>query len=123
GHAIGEPPAIVLPVFQLPTPENQSGGIRIVQSGTRAPAGCFVARLDQGYLRASLFPQLIRQSFGETDASEYDFAVVPRDLTDRALYGTLLRPDLRKPFFTILPGRALSHRPPTPGPGVRQTAV
>lgn len=59
---------------------------------------CFVGRLDPSYLRDSLFPQLIRQSFGATAAADYDFAVVALNRPRLVLYGTPVRADLRQPF-------------------------
>ncbi len=64
---------------------------------------CFIARLDQAYLRDALFPQLIRQSFGATAAADYDFAAVSLNRPRIALFGTLTRADLRQPFFSVQP--------------------
>ncbi len=71
----------------------------------RRPNACFLARVDQTYLRDSLFPQLIRQSFGGTLLTEYDVAVVSRNRPQDALYGWPMRSDFRKLFFSIGPHR------------------
>ena len=107
------PEAIVVPVFELPRPEPVGGGrVRIMRTFGEAPNRCFAARLDTDYLRASLFPQLIRRSFGPTAAEEYDFAVMQSDHSQQPLYGSVARADLRKPFFSIRPFQFVIPRPP-----------
>jgi two-component system, OmpR family, sensor histidine kinase SenX3 len=97
---IGQPPAL------------------IHRFGPRADS-CFIARLDPSYLRNSLFPQLIRQSFGATAAADYDFAVVPLNPPQFALYGTPARADLRQPFFAIEPAsHPLAEKTSVIGPGI-----
>ena len=81
----------------------------------RPPQRCFVARIDQAWLRATLFPQLLRRSFGATAVKEYDFAVVSRNRPRDAFYGAPLRADLRKPFFSIVPGPPSVPKPPGAG--------
>jgi signal transduction histidine kinase len=102
--AIQQPPALVAPVFDMSSTESQGAtGSHAMNTFWQRADRCFVARLDQTYLRDVLFPQLIHQSFGETSASEYDFAVVWRNRPGDALYGGAIVPDLRKPFFSIGP--------------------
>jgi hypothetical protein len=93
--AIAQPPALVAPFHR---------------------GRCFVARLDQAYLRDALFPQLILRSFGETVVGEYDFAVVSLSPPQDALYGVSMRKDLRKSFFPqVVAG--VSHELRTPVAG------
>ncbi len=100
--AIEEPTALVAPVYDIAAAESRSAsGTRILKTFRWRPDRCFVARIDESYLRGTLFPQLIRQSFGERAAAEYDFAVVSHDRPDRAFYGGPLRADLRKQFFSV----------------------
>jgi signal transduction histidine kinase len=83
-HAIDQPPALI-----------QSFGPPVER--------CFVALLDLSYLRSSLFPQLIQQSFGTTAAADYDFAIISLNQPGLALFGTPAGVDLRQPFFSIQP--------------------
>lgn len=99
---IERPPALTVSLYDVASAENHgASGTRIMQTFRWRQDRCFVAPMDQTYLRDTLFPKLVRQSFGPTAATEYDFAVVslqgPRD----TLYGAPLRADLRKPFFSI----------------------
>ena len=104
--ALEQPPALVAPLYDIVTAESRRPGeISLSRTLTRGPEQCFVARIDREYLRATLFPQLIRRSFGETAANEYDFAVVSRGRPDNVLYGALARADLKKPFFSLEPIR------------------
>jgi two-component system sensor histidine kinase SenX3 len=96
--------ALVTPIFDIAV--SATGGSnerRIVRMFTQARDRCFVARLDEAYLRDELFPRLIRRSFGETSAREYDFTVVLRNPPERIIYGAAVRADVRKPFFAIAP--------------------
>ena len=97
---------LVAPLYKIVTAEiRHAGEISLNRTLTRGPEQCFVARIDREYLRATLFPQLIRRSFGETAANEYHFVVVSRGQPDNALYGALARADLKKPFFSLEPIR------------------
>ncbi len=111
---IAEPPALVAPVYDIATTETSAaGGTRVRKTLRWRSERCFVARLDEAWLRAELFPQLIRKSFGETAVREYDFTVAAAP--GRALYGVPARADLRKPLFlfpALLPEGPLS--PPSP---------
>ena len=98
------PSALVSPVYDTTTSENRAtNGARVFKMFRWHTDRCFVARINEAYLRDTLFPQLIRQSFGETAAGEYDFAVVPVTKPGRALYGTPSRADVQKPFFSVSP--------------------
>jgi two-component system, OmpR family, sensor histidine kinase SenX3 len=122
--AIEQPPAMVAPVSDVARPPERApqireprdrgrGGLHVFQSYNLQPKRCFVAQIDLGYLRDTLLPQLIRQSFGATASQDYDFAVVPRGRPGAALYGRAMRFDLRRPFFSIAPflglNRGLPH--------------
>jgi two-component system, OmpR family, sensor histidine kinase SenX3 len=99
---ISQPPALVVPVYDVVTTESQGAeGARIRKAFRWQQNRCFVARIDQSYLRGTLFPKLIRESFGATAAGEYDFAVVPAGRPGDPLYGTPIRADLQKRFFSI----------------------
>ena len=125
GHAIEQPPALIVPLYNIATAERRgAAGERIVKTAARVPEGCFAARLDQAYLHDVLIPQLILRAFGETAAREYDFAVIERGGKRDLLYGAAQQSDLRKPFFSISPGHlALGHLPAVPDPGPGHTAV
>ncbi len=98
---VDTPPAVIAPVYDLSTARTSEATGGRVSVTLREQAGrCFVARLDEAYLRDTLFPELIRHSFGETTAREYDFAVVPRSRPQEVLYGVALRADLQKSFFS-----------------------
>ncbi len=116
-----EPPALVVPVYDIAATEESSGagGTRIRRTFRWRSERCFVARIDEAWLRGELFPRLIRQSFGATAVREYDFAVT--GASGRALYGAPARADLRKPFFllpALLPGA-----PPGQAPAAGEGAV
>jgi signal transduction histidine kinase len=101
---IEEPPALVAPIYDVVTTESHgTGGTRFLKTFGWRTDRCFVARIDQTYLRDALFPQLIRQSFGATAAREYDFAVVSLSRPGHTLYGAPVIADVRKPFFSIGP--------------------
>ncbi len=117
---VAQPPALVAPLYDIPlTEDHHEVGIRILRTFTGQPERCFVARIDQTYLRDALFPQLIRQSFGGTATSEYDFAIVSRERPREALYGAPMRADVREPFFSIAPNLTFSRprSPPNLAPG------
>lgn len=100
----GDPAVIVAPVFEFPNEQSLTDGrVRVFRSFGQGPNRCFAARLDMDYLRGTMFPQLIRQSFGATAAEDYDFAVVPVSRPQQPLYGSVVRADLKKPFFSVRP--------------------
>ena len=102
--ALEQPPALVSPMYETATEQrHDTDGSHVLRTFRFRPDRCFVARLDRAYLRNTLIPQLIRQSFGETATREYDFSVVSRNQPRDIIYGSPVRADLRKPFFSILP--------------------
>jgi two-component system sensor histidine kinase SenX3 len=118
GLVIDWPPAIVAHSYDSPPTERVPGDaphdLRHISTGKDV---CFIARFDPTYLSATLFPQLLRESFGETAVREYDFAVIIPDRPHNPLYGTHMRPDLRKRFFS-----ALATLPPDHSLVLRNTA-
>jgi signal transduction histidine kinase len=99
---IEDPPLLVAPIYDIATTESHGDiGDHFLKTFRWRADRCFVAGIDQTYLRDALFPQLIRQSFGETAAAEYDFAVVSLNAPGHTLYGAPVRADLRKPFLSI----------------------
>jgi two-component system sensor histidine kinase SenX3 len=103
--AIEDPPAVIVPVFDVLTTESRGPvGVLVVKRISRRPDRCFIARIDQSYLRETLFPQLLLRSFGATSLREYDFAVAWRNGKKAPLYGSPAHADLRKTFFWVGPG-------------------
>lgn len=124
---LDQPLALSIPIFDdaaAPTPGR--GGIFILRTGRPPSRRCFVAAIDRAWLRSTLLPRLIRQSFGAAETADYDFAVRPRPLSSgespissSPIYGRPLRPDVQVPFFGISPadlgpGR-LARNLPAPG--------
>jgi signal transduction histidine kinase len=120
---VEQPLTLVAPVYDVATERGDEFGTHILNTFHWRPGRCFVARIDQAYLRHTLFPRLIRQSFGETAVEEYDFAVLPRSQPRQALYGSPLNADLRKPFFVRQPVFALSKALAAGPPGVRRMQI
>jgi two-component system, OmpR family, sensor histidine kinase SenX3 len=120
GLVIETPPAFVANIDDAVTEERGMAARTLASRRSRTgQVRCFIARIDRDYLSATLFPQLIRQAFGETAANEYDFAVIipdrPKDpLYGAPMYGALKQPDLRRRFFSVLstlpPGHELIMR-------------
>ena len=112
GLVIEWPPAIVVHIYDAAWEEwARDAGPRDPRPFRTRQDRCFVARIDRAWLNSTLFPQLLRQSFGETVAREYHFAVLIPDRPRDPLYGAPMRPDLRKRFFsplsTLPPGHSL----------------
>jgi signal transduction histidine kinase len=123
GFATEQPPALIVPLYDVASAERHgAAGTRIMKTLRWRQDRCFVARMDETYLRNTLFPQLIRRSFGPAAANEYDFAVVPLHRPHDALYGSPGRADLRKPFFSM-PGPLELSKVPASGPPRRQMLV
>lgn len=114
GCALGvlqRPPALVSPILEMAKTEKAGDrAVRIFQTFGRDR--CLIAAFDENYLQTTLFPQLLEKSFGESSWKEYDFAVVLRGLPASPLYGSVLQPDVRRPFFAI----PAIHLPRTPRP-------
>jgi signal transduction histidine kinase len=118
GLVIEWPPAIVAHIDDTAAAERaRDAGTRDLRHSRAGQDRRFVARIDRAWLTGTLFPQLLRQSFGETAVREYDFTVVIPDRPQDPLYGAPMRPDLRKRFFS-----ALSTLPPGHSLMVRGTA-
>ncbi len=103
--AIEQPPALFASVYDLGAANGRGGaaGNRLLRTFRWRSDRCFVARIDEAYLRDALLPSLIRQSFGLTAGREYDFAVLPHNRSHHLIYGAPVRADLRKRFFSIGP--------------------
>lgn len=101
---IEQPAAFVTPIYKIFTENRPSEqGLQIFKTIRGRIERCFVARIDQAYLREKLIPQLLHQSFGGTAESEYDFGVVWNNRPHHAVYGAPRAADLRKPFFSLAP--------------------
>lgn len=93
---------LFVPILDIVSEEQRtSGETRITKSVKWGMDRCFLARIDQEYLRTTLFPRLIQQSFGSTSAGEYDFAVASVANPEQRLYGGRLNPDVTTPFRTL----------------------
>jgi two-component system sensor histidine kinase SenX3 len=118
-NVLEQPLALMTPVYNIVTEKHgEKSQLRVLKAVRPESDRCFVARLDEGYLRDILFPQLIIQSFGATGARDYRFAVVSRTKSKRNVYGPSFTADLRQPFFSFapkppeyLPNRAMADKP------------
>lgn len=97
--AIEQPPALITPVYDALAPARDGGEIQ--RAFQWRPDRCFAARLDEDYLSRTLFPELMRRSFGPMAASEYEFAVASSVHPQNFIYGRVARTDFRKPFFSL----------------------
>jgi signal transduction histidine kinase len=105
------PPRLVIPVYNVAlTEKRMDGEVTIYRDFKNGTERCFVGLINLTYLTQELFPRLIRQSFGEATAQQYDFAVTSEQDSKVVLYGTVEHADLRTPFFVAAP------LPPLPGP-------
>jgi len=108
-----DPPSLVIPIYDLPRIDSSPEyGVRILSTFQRGTDRCFVARIDEDYLRSTLLPQLIRQSFGERSAQEYNFTVAAHSNPGVPIYGSAGRADLTKPFFSVRPIHLAFGKPP-----------
>ena len=120
--AIERPSALVVPIFDIQSSTTLSeAGTRVLKTLSRQADRCFVARFDETYLRDTLFPTLVRQSFGESVVREYDFSVVSRTQPQQPIYGAAVRADVEKPFFSLSPESVRLAGLPDNGP--RQKSV
>lgn len=121
--AMVQPTALITPIYDMSsTASLGDGGERMLKTFRWRADRCFVAKIDRKYLSDTLFPQLIRGSFGATAASDYDFAVAARNPPFESVYGkaSVERADVRKPFFSVAPlnlpfSNANLGQGPTPG--------
>jgi two-component system, OmpR family, sensor histidine kinase SenX3 len=120
-----QPPALIVPIYEITTAETRGGpaGLHIMNMVQVRGNRCFVAPIDQAWLKATVSPKLL-QAFGPTAALDYDFAIVSHNRPDHALYGTPLtaRADLRRQFFAAPPSPALP-KPLLPSPLNEQASV
>ncbi|HEX3878064.1 MAG TPA: HAMP domain-containing sensor histidine kinase [Bryobacteraceae bacterium] len=116
---IEQPPAIVAPVLSLTVLDSPRPGMHLIERLGPQNGRCFIARLNEAYLKQALIPQLIKQSFGAAAMQDYDFAVVSLNSQHIPIFGSIGRADLRHPFFSVeLPGVGLVRaRSPAPPPG------
>lgn len=99
---VEQPLSLISPIFDIIGNEGDQGrSVRVLR--TVRDNRCLIARLNDSLIQHTLFPQLLKDSFGDTTLSEYDFAIVPRDHSSGLLYGHALTPDLTRPFFAISP--------------------
>jgi two-component system, OmpR family, sensor histidine kinase SenX3 len=99
---VEQPLSLISPVFEIIGNQGDQGrSVRVLR--TVRDNLCLIARLNDSLIQHTLFPQLLKDSFGDTTLSEYDFAIVPRDHSNGLLYGHALTPDLTRPFFAISP--------------------
>ncbi|MGO4212151.1 sensor histidine kinase [Terriglobus sp. 2YAB30_2] len=115
-----QPLAITSPLFNPVGEEPAPGRSRIVLRTSRG-GRCFVALLNEDFIKGTLVPALLQETFGESSINDYDFAIVSRDRDSERIYGPRVTPDLRRTFFTV-PLRSLlpaPKRPPsTSGKGI-----
>jgi|GEM_PF-6949847 len=102
-----QPLAITTPLFH--TVESTKQGQRLFRISHADH--CFIAVLDEDFIKTTLIPRLLQESFGNSSMNDYDFAIVPRNRDARPIYGPRIKPDLRKPFFAV----SLRNLPPIPG--------
>ena len=107
------PAAISFPILQVSTiQQNMDATLRIMRA--YPDRRCFVAQLDEDYLKTQLLPELIRKSFGEASVRDYNFSVIDRQHPERIVYGSTVTPDLTKPFLSM--GFRMAPTPPGPPP-------
>ena len=94
-----KPPTLITPVYDALTDSSFADGeTRILRTFRWRPDRCFVARLDEAHLREALFPDILRQTFGEAASSEYEFAVASVADPDELVFGEPVRADFQKRF-------------------------
>lgn len=102
-----QPLAITTPLFQPAVEKTKQG--RSLFRISRANH-CFIALLDEEFIRTTLIPKLLQESFGRSSMDDYDFAIVPRHRDAQRIYGPRITPDFRRPFFSV----SLRTLPPMP---------
>jgi two-component system, OmpR family, sensor histidine kinase SenX3 len=112
---LSNPPAFVAPIYNVEfSSASASGsaaaGLKILEAFGHDSARCFVARMNESFLRDDLAPSLIRESFGDTSIRDYDFAIATGGSNPSFVYGTKLKPDVAKPFFSVVPMRLPGRR-------------
>ncbi len=107
-----QPLAIISPLFDSVREEPAPGRGRMVLRTSRG-GRCFVALLNEDFIKSSLVPALLQETFGESSMNDYEFAIVSRDRDTERIYGPRVTPDLRRTFFTV-PLRSLLPAPKRP---------
>lgn len=105
---LNNPPALVAPIYNVEIssgPAPAAKNMQIFQAISREPVRCFVARMNENFLRNELVPDLVHQSFGDTSVKDYDFAITTRGSNPVVVYGTKLKADVAKAFFSTVPLR------------------
>lgn len=107
-----QPLTITSPLFdsthEEPAPGGDHGRFRTARGGR-----CFVALLNEDFIRGTLVPTLLQETFGESSMNDYNFAIVSRNDDADRFYGPRITPDLRRTFFTV-PLRNLLPAPKRP---------
>jgi signal transduction histidine kinase len=94
-----KPQALITPIYDVQSASSfENEEMRILKTFRWRPDRFFAARLDESYLRETLFPSMIRRSFGASAVEQYDFAVASAERPDDLLYGSATRIDLRARF-------------------------
>ena len=115
---VSNPPAMVVPVYDVDVSAGPvETGMHILQTIRQNGSRCFVARINDEFVRTELAPQLIRQSFGDSTLRDYDFSIVSRGTTPNVIYGLKLNPDVKKSFFSVMPLSIRRQRPGSPSSG------
>ena len=107
-----QPLAIISPLFDSIHEEPAPGRGRMVLRTSRG-GRCFVALLNEDFIKSTLVPALLQETFGESSMNDYEFAIVSRNRDSERIYGPRVTPDLRRTFFTV-PLRSLLPAPKRP---------
>ena len=107
-----QPLAITSPLFDSVRDEPAPGRGRMVLRTSRG-GRCFVALLNEDFIKGTLVPALLQETFGESSMNDYEFAIVSRNRDSERIYGPRVTPDLRRTFFTV-PLRSLLPAPKRP---------
>jgi len=95
-----QPLAITSPLFDSIREETAPGGGHRILRTSRG-GHCFVALLNEDFIKGTLVPKLLQETFGDSSMKDYDFAIVSRNRDAERIYGPKIAPDVRKPFFTV----------------------
>jgi len=107
-----QPLAIISPLFDSIHEEPAPGRGRMVLRTSRG-GRCFVALLNEDFIKGTVVPALLQETFGESSMNDYEFAIVSRNRDSERIYGPRVTPDLRRTFFTV-PLRSLLPAPKRP---------
>src|SRR5689334_7417163 len=73
-----QPLGIISPLFDSVREEPAPGRERIVLRTSRG-GRCFVALLNEDFIKGTVIPALLQETFGESSMNDYEFAIVSRD--------------------------------------------